>query len=373
MDSTFVRYRGWAALVLVCGVLSTGLTGCGDWKKRKEDQAAKETKPEDELVPVEVVALQKGPMEAVLRFSTNLEAESSVQVFSQAQRLVTQLLVEEGQAVAKGQVLVRLQDDEQRSAIARIQSQLTKAEREYQRQQNLFDKQLISEQAFNDAKYQVEQLQIALADAQRELTYTEVKAPIQGVITARKVNLGDNVKVGQNLFDMVDFNTIVARVFVPERQIARLRLGQVARIIAPSLGGSVTEGTVLRIAPTVDPKSGTIKTTIKVPTGNRSLVPGLYVETELVVDKKADALLLPKRAVVYDDTEAYVYRVKPDDTVERLRINPVLEDRDYLETAATDGLAAGDKIVVAGQAGLKSGTKVRLAGAGKVTTPGSSL
>jgi membrane fusion protein (multidrug efflux system) len=372
MRALDVEGRGPSAWA-ICGLaalLLAGLAGCRPGEGEGKGKDAKGGKPgaedgakaEEELVPVEVAELRRGPMEAVLRYSTNLEAESSVQVFAQAQRLVTHLLVEEGQRVGRGQVLVRLQDDEQKSAIARIESQLVKLRREGQRQENLFQQKLISEQAYNEAKYQVEQLEIAQADAQRELTYTEVRAPIAGMITARRVNLGDNVKVGQHLFDIVDFNTIVARVFIPERQLARLRLGQPARVASPSLGGSVTQGSLLRIAPTVDPKSGTVKVTVKVPPSSPGLLPGMYVEVELVVDTKTDALLLPKRALVYDDTDAFVYRLKADSTVERLRVNPVLEDRDTIEPAAADGLQPGDKVVIAGQAGLKSGTKVRLAG-----------
>ena len=109
-------------------------------------------------MPVEVIALQRGAIESVLRFSSNLEAESQVQVFSQAKRLVTELLVEEGDRVRKNQVLLRLQDDEQRSALAKARSQLEKAEREYERQKRLFAQELISEQAFNDATYELEQL-----------------------------------------------------------------------------------------------------------------------------------------------------------------------------------------------------------------------
>ena len=364
---------GWAGLLVAAGFW----TGCPkDGKTAAKDQqdakAATSPKADDERVPVEVVELQRGRMEAVLRYSTNLEAESSVQVYAQAQRLVQELLAEEGQAVRRGQVLLRLQDDEQKSALTRISSQLGKARREHERQQNLFAKQLISEQAISEARYQVEQLEIALLDAERELSYTEVKAPISGVITSRLVNLGDNVKVGQHLFDLVDFDTIVARVFVPERQLARLRVGQPARILAPSLGNVAWDGTVLRVAPTVDPKSGTVRVTVKIPR-HEAMRPGLYVDVELVVAERLDALLLPKRALVYDDTDAFVYRLRADLTVERLRVLPQLEDRENIEPGTADGLAPGDRIVIAGQAGLKTGAKVRLAGAQDLATKKDAL
>lgn len=339
--------------------------GCGRGEASENVDGEGETPAEetadavDELPPVEAVALQRGRIEAVLRFSTNLEAENDVQVFSQASRQITRLLVEEGDRVRKGDLLVRLQDEEQRSALAMSESQLRKAQREYERQKNLFAKELISEQDFNNATYEVEQLQLAVEDAQRNLSYTEVRAPISGTITERAVNLGDQITINQHLFDIVDFDSIVARVYVPERELARLALDQEARLFADSLGGVERLGEVRRIAPVVDPKSGTVKVTVGIP-GNQGLLPGMYVEVELVTNIHTDALLVPKRSVIYDNNQAFVYRVKDDETVEQVFFDVVLEDRDFVEPQG-DRLAAGDRIVTAGQAGLKNGAKVRLA------------
>ena len=354
----------WLLLAALAAALVLG--ACGDAEAferfRKGDEEEEVRDPEKDKVPVEVATLELGPIEEILRFSTNLEAESSVQVFSQASRLVTELLVEEGMKVSKDQVLVRLQDDEQLSALARTKSQLAKAEREYERQKSLFNRALISEQTFNEATYEVEQLQLAYEDAERELSYTEVRAPISGTITQRLVNLGDNIQVGAHLFDIVDFDTIVARVFVPEKDLSRLALGQTARLRSESLEGA-REGEVIRIAPVVDPRSGTVKITIGID-ANQGLLPGQYVETELVVDTEEQALLVPKRALIFDDTQVFAYRLTEEMKVERLLVVPRIQDRLFISPGPSpsgEQLAMGDRIVIAGQAGLKDGADVRLA------------
>ena len=372
------------------------LTSCKDMEfgQKKDDKP----KAKEEVIPVEVTTLARGPIEAVLRFSTNLEAEAEVQVFSQASRLVTELLVEEGKRVKKGALLLRLQDDEQRSEVARIEIDLAKAQREFKRQENLYEQKLVSEQVFVDAQYEVDRLSLALDDARRMLSYTEVRAPIAGTITQRHVNLGDNVQMGQLLFDMVDFDTIVARIFVPERELPRLQVAQPARIFSPSTGADPRVGKVDRVSPVVDAQSGTVKVTLSIPR-NQGLVPGMYVEVELVVAREDDALLVPKRALVYDDVQSFVYRLQPmtdeeirefqaaakaadearkddkdeddggrakkpspppDGTVSRLLVDPQLADRNNIVPSPADGLAAGDQIIVAGQAGLKDGAKVRI-------------
>jgi len=328
---------------------------------KNEKKKGKDDEKKEEAVPVEVAKLERGPIEAVLRFSSNLEAESGVQVHSEAKRLVRELLVEEGDRVAKGHVLLRLQDDEQRSSMAKVKSQLDKAEREYLRQQRLFEQELISEQAFADATYEVEQLRLAYIDAQRELGYTEVKAPIAGTVTVRKVNLGDQVQIGQHLFDIIDFDSLVALVYVPEKHLAEMRSGLEARVSGQVASGAGHVGRIKRIAPVVDPKTGTVKVTVDV-AGQPGLRPGMYVDVELVTATRADALLVPKRAVVYDNDQMFVYRLDNDKSrVERVFIEPRLSDKHFLEPSA--GLAPGDQIVVAGQAGLKDGALVSLPGA----------
>ncbi len=322
----------------------------------------------EEAVPVEVVEVGRGKIESVLKFSTNLEAENDVQVYSEAARRVRELLVEEGTEVRRGQVLLRLQDDEQRTALARAESQLNKAKREYQRQTNLFEQQLISEEAFNEVTYNLEQLELALADARRQLGYTEVRAPISGTVTSRLVNVGDQITVNQHLFDIVDFDSIVARIYVPEKELHRIRPNLEARVFAQAAGDDEPRtGTVDRIAPRVDPRSGTVKVTVAIPR-NQALLPGMYVTVELITAVDEDALLVPKKALVYDADQIFVFRPKsvkgPEGEdelrVERLLLRAALEDRDHIEP---DGvLEEGDRIVIAGQAGLKDGSLIRLAG-----------
>ena len=98
-----------------------------------------------------------------------------------------------------------------------------------------FEKELISEEVYNNATYEVEQLRLAVEDAERELSYTEVRAPIDGTITERLVQVGDNLNVGQHLFNLVDFDSIVARIYIPEKELPRLKVGLEARVTTQGL------------------------------------------------------------------------------------------------------------------------------------------
>jgi len=365
--------RSMAAALLAAALFGAGACGGGDSRasaapsgeggKGDKDKAA----APPQAAPVEVATLRRGPMEAVLRFSADLEAEEAVPVHSQSPsvRRVVQLLVEEGQRVGRGQLLAKLQNDEQRSGVARVEGQLGKAKADHERQKRLFAEKLISEQQFTESRHELQQLEIALDEARQSLGYTDVRAPIAGTVAVRRVKLGDAVTMDQSLFDIVDFDTLVVRVFVPERELGRVRAGQPARITAQARPGVVFPGVVDRVAPVVDPKSGSVKVTVRVPQ-QPGLMPGMFLDVQLVTNVRQDALLLPKRALLLDHDQAWVYRVKADETVERLMVHPTLEDARHVEVGPVPGqvaLAVGDRVVVAGQAGLKPGSKVRVIGA----------
>ena len=130
-------------------------------------------------------------------------------------------------------------------------------------------------------------------------------------------------------------------------------------MLAQSLTGS-REAAIERISPVVDPQSGTVKVTLGIP-GNQGLLPGMYVEVDLVAAALEDTLLAPKRALVYDQEQVFVFRVAQDDDgprAERLLVRVLIESEDvvHLEGDLTDG----ERLIVAGQAGLKDGARIRL-------------
>ncbi len=344
-----------AILVLTVVACSRG----GDDSKTFAEGAAGGEDRKEEAVPVEVVALERGTIESALRFSATLEAERDVQVLAEAQRRVVELKVEEGDAVRAGSLLIRLQDDAQRSALNKAEIELRQATREYDRQKSLFEQSLVSEQVYGDAALVFDQAGIAVEDARRNLAYTEVRAPFSGIVTERMVNVGDHVTLNQPLFRIVDFDSIVARIYVPEKELPALATGLETRLTAEAIGGVSFFGSVNRISPVVDPGTGTVKVTVATPR-QEGLRPGMYVEVELVTAVNEDALLLPKRSVVYDNDQLFVFRLGDERRVERIKVEPVLEDIENIEPAG--GLSTGDLVVVAGQASLKDQALVRLPG-----------
>jgi len=352
-------------LLLLLLVVAAGATACTSGKdaeaaeestdRNAAEQAAEEGTEEEEAVPVTLAVARRGRIEALLRATANLEAERQVQVYSQATGIVTRLAAEEGDHLRRGDLLVQLDDRQARSAVAKAESRLRRQRRETDRIERLWKKKLVSEQDFSEARYQLEQLELELADARRDLEYTSVRTPIDGTIAKRSVQLGERVQAGAPLFEIVDFDSLVARIFVPEKDLSRLALGQVGRISSRSLGKTVYSGRVQRISPVIDPATGTAKVTLAV--GDQpGLRPGMYVDVALVTRVEEDAVLVPKQAVIYDRDRAWLFRIDDQQRAHKVEIEIELADRESVKPAA--GIQAGDRLVTAGQTGLKEGARI---------------
>lgn len=311
---------------------------------------------EEAAVPVEVVALGTGAIESVLRATATLEAETQVRVIAEASRRVVELLVEEGDQVRSGQLLVRLQDAEQTSAMAKAKTLFEQADREWQRQERLKEKGLTTDKEYNDALANLEQRRIEMEDAEREFGYTRVRATISGTITQRFIRQGDQVNPGTELFEIVDFESLVARIYVPEQELGKMSAGQPARVHAAAIRTEPFAARVDRVAPIVDARTGTVKVTVDIG-GQPGLRPGLYVDVELVTAREEAALLVPKRAILYENDRVFVFRIR-DGRAARVELLPVMADVDFVRPLS--GFAVGDTVVIAGQASLKDDALVEI-------------
>jgi len=347
-----------SSLVACQGRPGDSEAGSTDSKAKSDSTATDEDSDEkEEAVPVQVALLARGAMEATLQSSANLEAEREVQVFAEATRRVVELKVEEGDRVQAGQLLARLQDGEQRNALGQAKALMDKFEREKNHLQSLHERGLTTDKALNDALSDFEQQRLAVEDAERQLGYASVRAPIAGAITQRLIKVGDQLQLGQHLFDIIDFESLVARVYIPEKKLPMLRPGQSVRVVARALRNEPFMATVQRVSPIIDARSGTVKATIAVG-GQAGLRPGLFVEVAIISAVHEQALLVPKRALVYDNDQIFLYRVGEDGRAQRVLVQPVLADADHVEPAG--GLAEGDQVIIAGQAGLKDGAKIEV-------------
>ena len=294
-------------LLLLCSLVIAGCNS-GEWKeKSSKDKSKKQSKAKPVLV--ELAEVNVGPIEKVLERSAPLEAEAQVQVNARTSNPAVDLLVEEGDKVKKGQILLRLENDRQKNDFDSAKSLLDKEQIDFLRQENLYKDNLISEQEYRNAKFSLSQRQLSFEEAQRQFEYTEVRAPIDGTITMRDVKVGDQVSSGGTIFEIIDFESTVAVIHVPEQYLPELKPNMEARLISSTLGAdNIIPAYVKRISPIVEARAGTVKVTVGV-NELGALRPGMWVDVELVLNTKREAILIPKKSIIYDNDQTYAFKM----------------------------------------------------------------
>ena len=342
----------WLAIVGLASVLAGG---CSNGKAKEKDDAADKAT----AVPVETQPLKRAEMLAIYSGTAPIEAQEEAEVVAKVGGEVRQVFVEEGDAVQSGQVLARLDGDRLRLELAQIEANLRKLERDYKRQLDLSEKGLVAKGTAENAKFDLDALRASYDSARLELSYTEIRAPIPGVVSVRHIKLGNTIKPNDPTFRITDLDPLIAYVHIPEKEFRKLAPGQNADVVVDALGGERYVGTISRISPTVDPQTGTFRARVEVPDASRRLKPGMFARVNIVYDRRPDTLQLPRTAILDADGEQSVYIVA-DGKAQQRSIRTGLTNGGWIEVV--EGLQGDESVVVVGQAGLKSGTPVKVVG-----------
>ncbi len=335
---------------------SLALTGCGG-SAAQAKEAAKDVTP---AIPVETAVAQQAAVAATYSGTTTLEAAEEASVVAKVGGTVSAIYAEEGRQVRAGEALAQLDDTELRYDAEQAQANYEKKQQEFARSQALFDRKLISADAFDGTKYDLAVLKATYDIAKLNLDRATIRSPIDGVVAKRLIKVGNTLTPNEAVYVVTDFDPLLAVLYVPENALARIRPGQPAAIEADALSGKSFNGRVARLSPVVDPQTGTFKVTVEVNHGEHGLAPGMFSRVSITYDVHKDALTVPRNAIITEDGESAVYTVAGG-VAHRVPVSLGYADGDKVEI--TKGLKAGDSVVTLGQNSLKDGTKVAVVNA----------
>jgi len=315
-----------------------------------------EKKKEDKPVPVEVAQVAKRPIQASYHGTAALEAPNEAQVVAKTSGVLFTLLAEEGDTVKQGQVLARLDQERPRLEVQRAEAMLNKLEAELARSKELYSRKLIAADLYEKLRYDVETQRTVAQMAKLELSYTNIVAPIDGVIAQRMVKQGNLIQLNSALFRIIDSKELEAVLNVPERELATLRQGLEVAMQVDALPGRSFSGVIDRVSPVVDAGSGTFRVTTRFDS-NGVLKPGMFGRIGVIYDQRADALTIPRTALLEDAGESAVFAVRDSKAV-RVPIQIGYASGELIEIRG--GLTEGESVVTAGKVTLRDGIKVEV-------------
>ena len=307
---------------------------------------------EEEVAPVPVETSQpvRGDVYAVYSGTAPIEAFAEADVIAKVEGEVREILVEEGDEVEAGKILARLDGDRLRLELNESRARLEQMRSDFERNEDLREKGLLSEGEFEKLRYDLEALEASFNLASLELDYTRIRAPIDGVVSERFVKVGNTIRIGDPAFRVTSFDPLVAYLHVPEREYRQIEAGQPVAIDIDALDGQRVMASVTRISPVVDPDTGTFKITIEIRDDERRIKPGMFGRMSIVYDVHENVLQIPRSAIVEDMGNQTVFVVEDDKAVRRI-VNTGYGYNGMVEI--TEGLSDGDAVVTVGQVGLK--------------------
>ena len=335
-------------------LISLFLVACQPGDGKNDTQADENTAA---AIPVEIASATRGDILAVYSGTAPIEAFADATVIAKVGGEVREILVEEGDEVGSGDVLARLDGDRLRLEMEQARAKLHKLQRDYQRNVDLKERGLISAGDFEKIQYEMEALQATFDLAQLELGYTEIRAPIPGVISERFIKVGNTIDVNAPTFQVTSLEPLVSYLHVPEREYRRIDPGQEASIFVDALSGEEFPGAVSRVSPVVDPDTGTFKITIELSDPSRRLKPGMFGRINIVYDMHRAAMQIPRSAIVEEAGQSAIYVVS-DNVAERRVIRTGYAEGGQIEVI--DGLDETEVFVIVGQTSLKNGSKVSI-------------
>ena len=336
---------------------------------------------------VETDDIQIGTIAEQVRSFGNVKAQNVISVVPQVSNRITEFYVDLGDTVSQGQVLAKIRDNTFRDQLSQARSQLTQSRiavrrdsAEYERQQQLMEQDLTSESeldiaqaTYQNSLAQLESARSSLTQALENFNNTEVKAPVNGVITSRTLEEGDLATTGTEIFQIASTNGYESRIYLPVQDWRAVKIGQEVALRISNESDVSARGVVSRKSPQLDETTGLGEVVITLTQIGDDIYPGVLVENVINITTKEQTMIVPRSALVeqvetvinpetntIDLERTYsVFVSRGDSVAERRELELGIEQGDRIEVLA--GLLPSDKIIITGQSGLEDGSRISVA------------
>ena len=345
--------------ILIFSLLLT-LCACknGSDGAKAEDNSSADKKEEKVVINVETSQSYLGESIATFKSTAVLEADRAAIITTKSSGIILDMLVEEGDEVKKGQVLLVLESDEQQLQLKSAQANYDKSLNNYTRAKKLVAKGLTNKEQIDNLKFETQSLKASLEQAKMNLSFTQVKAPFDGTVVKRHVKIGNLVQNATAVFEVIDFDSLQAKIDVPEHQWSIMKAGLPVNFEFEALRNAEIEGKIIRVSPVIDSGSGTFQVTVQVNNNEKLLRPGLFAKANIVFDQRNDVVLVHKDSIIREDELSYIYVLDGSKKINKVLVSLGYEMPESFEI--TSGLLADQIVVTTGKNNLTPDVEVNV-------------
>lgn len=345
--------------LVVLGVVAWRVNHASPAPAPVAESGTKLSRPAPKAAQVEVAKVATRRVVDDVSAVGTLVSNGSVVLRPEVAGRISAILFRDGVAVRKGDVLVELDSAVQSAEARQAQAELSLSKANADRVRDLFAQQFVSVSARDEAISRLEVARASAALAQAKLDRTRIRAPFNGIVGIRKVNVGDYVRDGDALINIEDIAILKLDFRLPEVYLARLRPGQSLEVTSDVMPGVVFPAQVEAIDPLVDAEGRAVLLRARLDNDEGRLRPGVFARVRLIVEQRDNVMLIPESALIpAPGRTQYVFRVQ--DGIARY-VGVKTGMRRAAEVEITEGLSPGDMVVAAGQFKLRDGAAVAVA------------
>lgn len=341
-------HRVWVAIIFIAAIT---LVACN--KPSADHTPPRSTRP----VAVMTASVVYSTLTAHNTLIGTLSSPRRIQIFNQEEGRILRLPFYEGDPVATGEELVRLDDKVIRAQLNKANAERRQAELDLSRMQKLLARNAASQDEVARAGTALELAQAEESLQRIILDRMRIQAPFTGIVSERLKEPGDVVQTYTHILTLIDPSALSAEVHVSEMLLSEISVGDVVDIQIDALREHTYNGRINRIHPVIDPQSrqGLVEIILQPPP--KGARPGQLARITVSTEKTA-GLLVPFSALRHDSKGPFVYRIEADDTARRNPVRTGLQIGDRIEIL--EGLSVGDQVIVSGLVRVSDGKKVRI-------------
>jgi len=356
--SSMPRFGSLLALsVMLVGVLGL-TTGCSEDQVSDASAQASSTQP---TTRVETLILEPTSFTDVIELTGSVEALDDATLSSQTSGTV-EMLWDRGTRVQKGEIVAKIDAEEAKAAVERAEAQYALAQDQFERQQPLYRDSVISALEFEQVRSERNQARAALSQARTRFENTRVRAPFAGTIEERFIEVGEQAAPGMKVARLVNTRRVKVTAGVPGRYANDIRKGTPVQLDFRRYNAGVQTAEATFVGNAIDPESRTFPIEVTVQNEDGRLKPSMGVNLRVTRAVLDSALVVPRSAILRDETGPHVY------VAERTDSTVVARNRELVLGPATGGrvvadsvLAAGDEVIIAGQNNASPGAPLEVA------------
>lgn len=309
---------------------------------------------------VAVTEVRAEQWQPAIRAVGSLTAVNGIAVTTEVAGTVREISFESGQQVSAGDILVRLDDAVDRGALAGLIADRELARTQFERASELSSRRAISQSEIDETRFRYEGVQARVSEQQALLARKTVRAPFDGLLGLRQVDIGEFVSPGSAIVTLQALDPIYVDYSVPEREFRNLEPGHVVALRVPAYPDREFQGTVSAIDSGVDEGTRSIKVRATLPNTDGTLRPGMFAEVRTLRPNKRDVVTVPRTAISFNTYGDFAFIVSEGEggklTVSRRQVETGESVEGRIEVR--QGLEAGERVVRAGLLKLREGQAI---------------